>query len=53
MLRELIRGGAQVLVCGGRDMAASVTETMERVLHPLGIELSTLKSSGRYVEDVY
>ena len=52
-LRELIRHGAQVLVCGGRDMAQSVAHTLERVLHPLGTDLATLRSAGRYVEDVY
>jgi sulfite reductase (NADPH) flavoprotein alpha-component len=52
-LRELIRHGAQVLVCGGRDMAQSVAHTLERVLHPLGTDLATLRSDGRYVEDVY
>ncbi|MFO1150849.1 MAG: PepSY domain-containing protein [Alsobacter sp.] len=52
-LRELIRHGAQVLVCGGRDMAQSVSRTLDRILHPLGTDLATLRSAGRYVEDVY
>lgn len=52
-LRELIRHGAQVLVCGGRDMAQSVTQALEAVVHPIGLDLATLKSTGRYVEDVY
>ena len=52
-LRELIRHGAQVLVCGGRDMAQAVTHTLEAVVRPLGLDLATLKSNGRYVEDVY
>jgi sulfite reductase (NADPH) flavoprotein alpha-component len=52
-LRELIRHGAQVLVCGGREMAQAVSHTLERVLHPLGTDLATLKSAGRYLEDVY
>ena len=52
-LRELIRHGAQVLVCGGRDMADAVRHTLDAVVHPLGLDLATLKSSGRYVEDVY
>lgn len=52
-LRELIRHGAQVLVCGGRDMAQAVTHTLDAIVRPLGFDLATLKSSGRYVEDVY
>lgn len=52
-LRELIRHGAQVLVCGGRDMAQAVTHNLDAIVRPLGLDLATLKSSGRYVEDVY
>lgn len=52
-LRELIRHGAQVLVCGGRDMAEAVTHALGGVVRPLGLDLATLKSDGRYVEDVY
>ena len=52
-LRELIRQGAQILVCGGRDMAAAVTHTLDAIVRPLGLDLATLKSHGRYVEDVY
>lgn len=52
-LRELIRHGAQVLVCGGRDMADAVTSALGVVVRPLGLDLATLKSDGRYVEDVY
>lgn len=52
-LRELIRHGAQVLVCGGRDMAQAVRRTFEPILHPLGTDLEALRLAGRYVEDVY
>lgn len=52
-LRELVRDGAQILVCGGRDMADGVTRALDRVLTPLGLDLKTLKADGRYVEDVY
>jgi sulfite reductase (NADPH) flavoprotein alpha-component len=52
-LRELILHGAQVLVCGGRDMAQAVTHTLDAIVRPLGLDLAALKSSGRYVEDVY
>ncbi|WP_407049342.1 flavodoxin domain-containing protein [Methyloraptor flagellatus] len=52
-LRDLIRHGAQVLVCGGRDMGEAVREALDAVVHPLGLDLATLKSTGRYVEDIY
>ena len=52
-LRDLVRAGAQILVCGSRDMAHAVTHTMEAILHPLGTDVATLRAGGRYVEDVY
>ena len=52
-LRELVRHGAQVLVCGGRDMAGGVARAFEAILQPLGLDLATLKLEGRYREDVY
>jgi sulfite reductase (NADPH) flavoprotein alpha-component len=50
---ELIRNGARVMVCGGRDMAASVTEALAEILAPVGLTPAVLKAEGRYVEDVY
>jgi sulfite reductase (NADPH) flavoprotein alpha-component len=52
-LRDLVRHGAQVLVCGGRDMAGGVARAFETILQPLGLDLATLKLEGRYREDVY
>jgi sulfite reductase (NADPH) flavoprotein alpha-component len=52
-LRDLVRAGAQILVCGSRDMAHAVTHTMEAILHPLGTDVATLRAGGHYVEDVY
>jgi len=49
-LRALIRQEAQILICGGRDMARSVAEALERVV---GLDLATLRSQRRYLEDVY
>ena len=40
-------------MCGGRDMARAVAETLEKVVRPLGLDLATLRSNGRYLEDVY
>ncbi len=52
-LRVLIAKGAQIMVCGGRDMAAGVLEALNDVLAPIGMEPATLKIQGRYLEDVY
>lgn len=52
-LNKLIAAGGQVLVCGGRDMAAGVAEAFAEVLRPQGMTLATLKAEGRYAEDVY
>lgn len=52
-LRRLIAQGAQILVCGGRNMADSVIAALDEVIAPLGINVQTLKAQGRYREDVY
>jgi sulfite reductase (NADPH) flavoprotein alpha-component len=52
-LRSLIAGGAQIMVCGGREMAAGVMEALAQVVSPLGLTPQALKAQGRYVEDVY
>lgn len=49
----LIRNGAQVMVCGGRDMAVEVSRAFEDILAPHGLTPFTLKAEGRYLEDVY
>lgn len=48
-----IAGGASVMVCGGRDMAAGVAQALDDILRPVGLTPSDLKAGGRYVEDVY
>lgn len=50
---RLIRDGARVMVCGGRDMAAGVADALAEILAPSGLTPALLKSEGRYVEDVY
>jgi sulfite reductase (NADPH) flavoprotein alpha-component len=53
MVTQLIRNGAHVMVCGGRDMAAGVAVALTDILAPLGLSPLELKAEGRYVEDVY
>ena len=50
---RLIRDGARVMVCGGRDMAAGVADVLAEILSPSGLTPAVLKAEGRYVEDVY
>lgn len=50
---QLIGDGAEVLVCGGRGMAAGVAEALGEILAPHGLTLQTLKAEGRYGEDIY
>ncbi len=50
---DLIRDGARVMVCGGRDMAAGVADALAEILAPAGLTPAALKAEGRYVEDVY
>ncbi len=52
-LARLIRDGARVMVCGGRDMAAGVADALAELLAPTGLTPAVLKAEGRYVEDVY
>lgn len=52
-LRKLIENDAQILVCGGREMAKSIMAALNEILAPLGIDVATLKAQGRYREDVY
>lgn len=50
---RLIRKGARVMVCGGRDMATGVSAALTDILAPIGMTPDLLKAEGRYVEDVY
>ncbi len=53
MLRRLVTDGAQILVCGGLDMARGVRSALDGVLTPLGLSTDILKAQGRYLEDAY
>ena len=52
-IATLISEGAQVLVCGGRSMAAGVADAMADILAPTGSTPAMLKAEGRYVEDTF
>lgn len=52
-ITRLIANGARVMVCGGRDMARGVAESLTDILAPSGLTPAMLKTEGRYVEDVY
>ncbi|WP_054005828.1 PepSY domain-containing protein [Cypionkella psychrotolerans] len=52
-IARLIRDGARVMVCGGREMAAGVAVALTEILAPSGLTPAALKAEGRYVEDIY
>ena len=52
-LRAHIKNGAQIMVCGGREMAAGVKQAIETILAGEKLSTAHLKAQGRYVEDVY
>lgn len=52
-LQALLTHGAQVLICGGHNMASSVAEALEQLLAPIALNVQSLKAQGRYREDVY
>jgi len=51
--RRLVSQGAQIMVCGGRDMANGVRGAIETCLAPLGLSVDGLKQKGLYLEDAY
>ena len=50
---QLITQGARIMVCGGREMAAGVSEALTGILAPAGLTPAMLRAEGRYLEDVY
>lgn len=52
-LAALLQQGAQVLVCGSREMAAGVRAVIEPILQELGSSIEQFRLQGRYREDVY
>lgn len=52
-IRDLVSKGAQIMVCGGRQMAAGVAENLDLALAPIDETVASLKANGRYLEDVY
>ncbi|CAM5781198.1 PepSY domain-containing protein [Castellaniella caeni] len=52
-LRTLLAAGAAVRVCGSRPMAQGVIEVLDALLAPLGLDVNTLKTEGRYAEDLF
>ena len=52
-LRQWVKQGAIVRVCGSRAMAQGVAEALDTVLAPLQLSVSQLKAKERYAEDVF
>ncbi len=52
-VRELVKEGAIVRVCGSRAMAHDVAMTLDTILAPLHLTVSQLNAKERYAEDVF
>ncbi|MBU1306076.1 MAG: PepSY domain-containing protein [Alphaproteobacteria bacterium] len=52
-IRKLVASGAQIMVCGGRQMAEGVRDSIDFCLAPVGETVTSLRAKGRYLEDVY
>lgn len=52
-VRQLIKQGAEVFVCGGLEMAQGVRDALDLLLAPIGLSAQALKLQGRYFEDAY
>ncbi len=52
-VRELVKKGAIVRVCGSRAMAHGVAEALDAILAPLRLSVPQLKAKERYAEDVF
>ncbi|MFQ5623598.1 MAG: PepSY domain-containing protein [Paracoccaceae bacterium] len=52
-LREMLRCGASIMVCGGDEMARAVMAEIDAVLMPLHLSVARLKQHGQYFEEVF
>jgi sulfite reductase (NADPH) flavoprotein alpha-component len=52
-IAELVQRGAQIMVCGGREMANGVRLAIDVCLEPLDLSVEELKRKGLYLEDAY
>jgi sulfite reductase (NADPH) flavoprotein alpha-component len=52
-LRQLLRQGAAVMVCGGDAMAQAVRAEFETILAGIGQSVDSLKKRGAYLEDIF
>ncbi|MCJ8323041.1 MAG: PepSY domain-containing protein [Rhizobiales bacterium] len=52
-IRQTIRQGGQIMICGGRNMAQGVRQSLDEILAADGLNIAALKTQKRYNEDVY
>ncbi|MGP1629121.1 MAG: FAD-binding oxidoreductase, partial [Giesbergeria sp.] len=52
-VRELVKKGAIVRLCGSRAMAHGVEEALDAILTPMQLSVPQLKAKERYAEDVF
>ncbi len=52
-IRQLLLVDAEIMICGGREMAAGVEDALELILSATNMSLAEIKNAHRYREDVY
>lgn len=52
-IRQLLLDNAEIMICGGREMAAGVEEALESILSATNMSLAEIKNAHRYRQDVY
>ncbi len=52
-VREWVKKGAIVRLCGSRAMAHGVAEALDAILAPIQLSVQQLKAKERYAEDVF
>ena len=52
-LREMVAGGARIMVVGSREMARDTMRAIDRALAPDAVTVDGLRKAGRYVEDIF
>ncbi len=51
-LCSLIAKGAQIIVCGGRDMGRGIVAALDEILAQMGLTAAILRTTERYLADV-
>lgn len=53
LLAQLLKQDATIMICGGRQMAESVLQKIDKTAQAIGTNIENLKNKKRLLEDVY